>query len=347
MEPPAVQYVKTDDGFNIAYTVTGDGIPFVFMPWPFSHRGLWWQTAFGRPIAEALAARYHLIQYDSRGQGMSTRGLPEYHTLDDYRSDLEAVIGQLGLERFVLYGGPIFCNVAVRYAVQHPERVMALVLGEVALDATAFGGGAYSELARRDWDFFLHTMVASFSLEGAPRELEYWRDSIDRDDWLKMAASAGELRFAALLSEIRVPTLVLNVRRLAPGEAVAALADHGQAVAGLIPGARLILFDGWASIWYSDGSGPPAAISAIEEFLNSIPSPASSRVSAIAIPVRLSPREIEVLRLVADGRTNREIAEALVISERTVINHLSNIFTKTGAENRAGAATHALRHGLV
>jgi DNA-binding CsgD family transcriptional regulator len=61
----------------------------------------------------------------------------------------------------------------------------------------------------------------------------------------------------------------------------------------------------------------------------------------------LSPREIEVLRLVAAGKTNREIADALVISEHTVIRHLSNIFTKTGAENRAGAAAFGLRHRLV
>jgi DNA-binding CsgD family transcriptional regulator len=45
--------------------------------------------------------------------------------------------------------------------------------------------------------------------------------------------------------------------------------------------------------------------------------------------------------------TNREIADALVISERTVINHLSHIFVKTGAENRAGASAYAVRHDLV
>jgi two-component system response regulator DegU len=51
--------------------------------------------------------------------------------------------------------------------------------------------------------------------------------------------------------------------------------------------------------------------------------------------------------LVAQGKTNREIAAELFISERTVINHLSHIFIKTGAENRAGAAAFAIRHGLV
>lgn len=58
-------------------------------------------------------------------------------------------------------------------------------------------------------------------------------------------------------------------------------------------------------------------------------------------------RENEVLRLVADGRTNREIAEALVISEKTVERHLANIFTKIGVSNRAAATAFAYDHGLL
>jgi DNA-binding CsgD family transcriptional regulator/tetratricopeptide (TPR) repeat protein len=61
----------------------------------------------------------------------------------------------------------------------------------------------------------------------------------------------------------------------------------------------------------------------------------------------LSDRELEVLRLVAQGRTNREIAGALSLSENTVARHLTHIFTKTGVENRAGAVAFALRHGLA
>jgi ATP/maltotriose-dependent transcriptional regulator MalT len=61
----------------------------------------------------------------------------------------------------------------------------------------------------------------------------------------------------------------------------------------------------------------------------------------------LSERELEVLRLVAQAWTNREIAETLVLSEKTVARHLTNIFTKIGVENRAGAVAYALRHGLA
>jgi len=71
------------------------------------------------------------------------------------------------------------------------------------------------------------------------------------------------------------------------------------------------------------------------------------RAATGAAPGGLSPRELEVLSLIAQGRTNREIAAALVISERTAVNHVSHIFDKLGVENRAGATAFALRHGLA
>jgi DNA-binding CsgD family transcriptional regulator len=61
----------------------------------------------------------------------------------------------------------------------------------------------------------------------------------------------------------------------------------------------------------------------------------------------LSPREREVLLLLAEGNTNQEIAASLSISHRTVRNHVTNILTKLGVESRTAAATFALRHGLV
>jgi DNA-binding CsgD family transcriptional regulator len=64
-------------------------------------------------------------------------------------------------------------------------------------------------------------------------------------------------------------------------------------------------------------------------------------------PAGLSAREVEVLRLVADGLSNAEIADRLFLSKRTVAVHVAHILQKTGAENRAGAATFALRHGLA
>ena len=61
----------------------------------------------------------------------------------------------------------------------------------------------------------------------------------------------------------------------------------------------------------------------------------------------LSPRELEVLRLIVDGRTNAEIAAELYLSERTVHRHVSNILTKLGVRSRTAAAILALQHELT
>jgi DNA-binding CsgD family transcriptional regulator len=64
-------------------------------------------------------------------------------------------------------------------------------------------------------------------------------------------------------------------------------------------------------------------------------------------PHDLTPRELEVLRLLASGATNRSIAEKLVLSQRTVDRHVSNIFAKLGVTTRSAATSHAYRHRLV
>jgi DNA-binding CsgD family transcriptional regulator len=61
----------------------------------------------------------------------------------------------------------------------------------------------------------------------------------------------------------------------------------------------------------------------------------------------LTGREIEVLALVAAGNTNRQIAASLVISEKTVARHVSNIFSKIGVTSRAAATSYAYQHELV
>jgi HD-GYP domain-containing protein (c-di-GMP phosphodiesterase class II) len=64
-------------------------------------------------------------------------------------------------------------------------------------------------------------------------------------------------------------------------------------------------------------------------------------------PAGLTPREVEVLRLVARGLSNREIAEALIISRKTAGNHVEHIYAKAGVKNRAQASVFAVTHGLI
>ncbi|MBU0493977.1 MAG: response regulator transcription factor [Chloroflexi bacterium] len=68
---------------------------------------------------------------------------------------------------------------------------------------------------------------------------------------------------------------------------------------------------------------------------------------AIATPAQLTPREMEVLQLLAQGLSNRDIARRLVISSRTVNFHLDNVYAKLGVHSRTEAAVYALQRGWV
>ena len=66
-----------------------------------------------------------------------------------------------------------------------------------------------------------------------------------------------------------------------------------------------------------------------------------------SVQMSLSSREMEIIELVADGLTNQEIAQKLTISKRTVDNHVSNMFTKTGSKNRVALLNWAMDHGKI
>ena len=78
-----------------------------------------------------------------------------------------------------------------------------------------------------------------------------------------------------------------------------------------------------------------------------VTSPAKDPVATPVKPADLTEREVEVLRLIAQGATNREIAEALVISEGTVKNHISNILSRLGLRDRTQAAIYARENNLL
>jgi DNA-binding CsgD family transcriptional regulator/tetratricopeptide (TPR) repeat protein len=74
---------------------------------------------------------------------------------------------------------------------------------------------------------------------------------------------------------------------------------------------------------------------------------AEQPMPVLVYPAGLTQREVEVLRLIANGKSNREIAQSLILSVKTVDRHVSNIFAKTGTSNRTEASWYATRHQLV
>ena len=92
--------------------------------------------------------------------------------------------------------------------------------------------------------------------------------------------------------------------------------------------------------------GVQGEVQALREHLEHLPGKSPTR-KARPLPAGLSEREVEVLRHIVTGKSNRQIADELILSERTVANHLAHIFNKTGTDNRTAAAAFAIRHGLA
>jgi DNA-binding CsgD family transcriptional regulator len=113
---------------------------------------------------------------------------------------------------------------------------------------------------------------------------------------------------------------------------------------------RLLLSETYRALGDADAAGRELdAAGTVFERLGATPD--VDRVAALrgrpSLPAGLSGREAEVLALVAAGRTNREIAEVLVLSHKTVARHLSNIFVKLEVTSRTQAAAYAFEHGLA
>ena len=184
--PAPVQYVTTSDGINIAYTVSGDGQPMVFVPNLINHVLLSWQMPQMGPWLRALTGRFRLVRYDSRGMGMSTRGLPDDHAFERYQVDIEAVLERVKLERFVLFAQGSGGQIAVRYAIRHPQNVIALVmLGYSSVRALRAGELIYRTLPEQDWEMFLKTIAnANASSADIKPTVEILRQSVTAEDWI-------------------------------------------------------------------------------------------------------------------------------------------------------------------
>jgi DNA-binding CsgD family transcriptional regulator len=76
-------------------------------------------------------------------------------------------------------------------------------------------------------------------------------------------------------------------------------------------------------------------------------SEADARAGRVPLPGGLTEREVDVLRLVVRGQSDREISDALFISPRTVNAHMRNMLNKTGSSNRTELSIWAFEHGLV
>ncbi len=264
---PRIQYAKTSDGVSIAFYSLGRGVPVVAMPSPpFNHIGMDFRWPHVRPTLERISERGKLIRYDARGCGLSDRDVADI-SLDSYLLDLEAVVGQLQLERFVLIGWVNTGPVAIAYAVRHSDRVSHLILSTTyARGADLFKSStiqAFRALREKDWDLYIktiaHNALGWSSSEEAQEYAAYLRECVTEDGANAAWRAAESFDVTGLLAQVRCPTLVLHAtspvvepelsRRLASG----------------IPDARFVVLEPTPGVPLYQNVEPAAR--AIEEFV--------------------------------------------------------------------------------
>ncbi|GAA1806948.1 alpha/beta fold hydrolase [Agromyces neolithicus] len=356
-EDQVVHYVE-HDGASIAWSAVGQGPPLVIGGWWSSHLDLDWRSPKFRRFVAAIAEYRTVIRYDRPSSGVSDRGAMPARTLDEELATLEALIDEAVPGTLSLFGASSGGGVASLYAARHPERVERLVLYGAYARGIDLAPPAAREtmlsIVEQHWglgsrvlaDIFLPDATADERAEFA----ELQRRSASREVALASLRAVYDFDATGHLGDVLAPTLVLHRRddRAIPFAL-------GKDLAARIRNARFVALEGDDHFpWRGDAD---AVVRETLAFLGAPVSMTASTASSVAVAsgisstsraaVSLTDREREVLRLVARGETDAEIAAHLVLSAHTVHRHIANIRTKLGVPSRTAAAAWALRNQLI
>ncbi len=354
-EDQVIRYAE-HDGASIAWSAVGQGPPLVIGGWWSSHLDLDWRSPKFRRFVAALAEYRTVIRYDRPGAGVSDRGAMPARTLDEELATLEALVGEAATGTISLFGASSGGGVASLYAARHPERVERLVLYGTYARGVDLAPPAAREtmlsIVDQHWglgsrvlaDLFLPDATADERAEFA----ELQRRSASREVALASLRAVYDFDSTGHLGDVLAPTLVLHRRddRAIPFAL-------GKELAGRIRNARFVALEGDDHFpWRGDADAVVREALAflgapVERVAASATSGAAGTSGQAGAAARLTEREREVLRLVARGETDAEIAAHLVLSTHTVHRHIANIRTKLGVPSRTAAAAWALRNELI
>jgi DNA-binding CsgD family transcriptional regulator len=272
-----------------------------------------------------------------RGAMAYTRG--EYAEAEAGLQEALAIFRQIGPGALVWYQG-LLCVVQATHGKTAEARAgldeLDALLAELPL-AEPLAGLAQTALLLDDQTRLaryypqltaLEGRFADFLIDRLLGEIETWQG-----DW-----AAAQRHLAAAEAVARKEVLSWELARTLEAQANLILAQ------GKHPGTAGVQELLEQALELVQRIGNPSEADRLQERLRTL---VRGRPVRPRLPAGLSEREAEVLRLVATGKSNREIAQALYLSESTVAHHLTSIFAKTGVDNRAAATAFALRHNLA
>lgn len=248
-EPDGALSIDTPDGVRLSGEQTGEGQPIVLLHGLTATRRY---VVMGSRALERSAQR--VIAYDARGHGRSSPApAPEAYTYELLAGDLGALLDGLEIERAVLAGASMGAQTALRFALECPERVLALGLITPAFDPDAHGEDSYASwdrLARGLRVAGVEGFVDAYDLDAVP---ERFRDTVAKvlrqrlrahdhplavADALQAVPRSRPFEHWGELGSVELPTVVIASRdEPDPSHPLAV----GERYAAAIPGAKLLV----------------------------------------------------------------------------------------------------------
>jgi DNA-binding CsgD family transcriptional regulator/pimeloyl-ACP methyl ester carboxylesterase len=338
-----VRFCTSADGTQLGYLTFGNGRPLLIVP-------AWWMSPdadrrriIGRDFWSHLPPGHRVFTYDLRGIGASSREVADV-SIERQVEDLGAVAEQFRSSSFDLLCYQDGIAAGATFAARHPERVRRIVLYNPCAYVPAIIGrrhiAVWGGLIEADWGLASRCFAQLLYPKGPIEAQEASTKAIRETQTPEVAGMyleyVNSFDVRDTIKRLEVPTLVIS--REGPGKTPLVPRATVQDVAREIRGCQFVSYDVAAAVCpYFDHR---TYLPAVREFLG------EDAPTTQPHPT-LTAREIEVIKLVARGRTNGQIAEELVISRNTADRHVSNILAKVAAANRAEAVLYAARTGLL
>ena len=351
-----IRFCTAPDGTRIAYATIGDGPPLVKAANYLTHLEHDWQGPVWRHWLRELARHHTLVRYDERGCGLSDWDVTDF-SIDAWVEDLETVVDSLELEQFPLLGISQGASVAIAYAVRHPEQVTHLILyggyarGRFNRDLTSeemLQAETMINVIRVGWGkenpAFRQLFTTMLIPEGTQEQKEWLNELASLSATPGNAATMERAMYRIDVTEeaqrVSAPTLILHSKNDS-----AIPFEEGRLLARLVPGARFVPLNSKNHVLVEDEPAWSRFLAEVRSFLGVFDT-VEETVNPAEIFPELTPRELDVLNLLAGGLDNKTIAEQLVVTPKTVRNYVSRIYDKLGVDSRARAIVLARESGL-